>query len=354
MAVYNSFILGGLFILCASLIWIFGVKLAKAVDVVVNHYGWGEAIGGMLFLAIIADLPEIAITAFAAYKHEYVIAISNLFGGIAIQTVVLVLIDIFGVGRKAPLTNKGHSSILKIEGITVIIVLLVLLLGYYNASAIKVPVKYSFEIACLTIWLLSIFWTKKLYDKHQIKKQTKTNINAFEAGRIIATIAKPIQLHKNKKIESALLILIIGSVVMLIAGMGLEMSGEILSKRWGLSGVVFGSTILALCTALPEISTGIASAKIRDYEMAMSDIFGGNSFLALLLLMAAIISGESLLGYFSPSDIYLIWVGIILTLVYLIGMHYHSKKQYLRMGIDSIIVLILYIISIVGLVYINK
>jgi cation:H+ antiporter len=70
--------------------------------------------------------------------------------------------------------------------------------------------------------------------------------------------------------------------------------------------------------------------------------------------MAAIISGESLLGYFSPSDIYLIWVGIMLTLVYLIGMHYHSKKQYLRMGIDSIIVLILYIISIVGLVYINK
>ena len=66
MALYNNFILGGLFILCASLIWIFGVKLAKAVDVVVNHYGWGEAIGGMLFLAIIADLPEIAITAFAA------------------------------------------------------------------------------------------------------------------------------------------------------------------------------------------------------------------------------------------------------------------------------------------------
>ena len=38
--------------------------------------------------------------------------------------------------------------------------------------------------------------------------------------------------------------------------------------KWG----CIGGTILALCTALPEISTGIASAKIRDYEMAMSDI----------------------------------------------------------------------------------
>ncbi len=347
----NSFILVSLFIVSALLIWIFGVKLAKAVDVLVNHYGWGQAIGGMLFLAIIADLPEIAITGYAAYKHEYVIAVSNLLGGIAIQTVVLVLIDIFGVGRKAPLTNKGHSTILKIEGITVIIVLLVLLLGHYNVDTINLPVKYSFEIACLLIWLGSIIWTKKLYDKHKIKKQAKTNIHDFQPSTIISKIAKPISIHKNKKLSSAIIILIIGSIVMLIAGIGLELSGEILSKRWGMSGVVFGATILALCTALPEISTGIASAKIRDYEMAMSDIFGGNSFLALLLLMAAIISGESLLGYFSLSDIYLIWVGITLTIVYLIGMHYHSKKQYLRMGIDSIIVSIIYLLSIIGLIY---
>ncbi|MFN5253800.1 MAG: sodium:calcium antiporter [Chitinophagaceae bacterium] len=354
MILYNNYILGGLFIACALLIWIFGVKLATAVDVVVHHYGWGEAFGGMLFLAIIADLPEIAITASAAYKHEYVIAVSNLLGGIAIQTVVLVLIDIFGVGRKAPLTNKGHSNILKIESITVIVILLVLLLGYYNASTIKVPVKYSFEMLCLIIWLVSIFWTKKLYNTHQIKKQAKTNIQTFQPSPIISTIVKPISIHKNKKVASAIIIIFIGSLVMLFAGIGLEMSGEILSKRWGLSGVVFGGTILALCTALPEISTGIASAKIRDYEMAMSDIFGGNSFLALLLLMAAIISGESLLGYFSPSDIYLIWVGITLTFVYLIGMYFHSKKQYLRMGVDSIIVLVLYLISIAGLVYMNK
>ena len=354
MALYNNFILSGLFVICALLIWVFGVKLAKAVDVVVNHYNWGEAIGGMLFLAIIADLPEIAITGYAAYKHEYVIAVSNLLGGIAIQTVVLVLIDIFGVGRKAPLTNKGHSRILKIEGATVILILVVLLLGYLNASSIKLPVKYSFEMVCLAIWFISIWWTKKLYDQHKIKKQAKTNIQAFHPSTIITTITKPINIHKNNKVASAILIIIIGSLVMLFAGIGLEISGEILSKRWGLSGVVFGGTILALCTALPEISTGIASAKIRDYEMAMSDIFGGNSFLALLLLMAAMISGESLLGYFSPSDIYLIWVGITLTIVYLIGMNYHSKKQYLRMGIDSIIVLILYIISIVGLLYMNN
>ena len=327
MALYNNFILSGLFIICALLIWVFGVKLAKAVDVVVNHYGWGEAIGGMLFLAIIADLPEIAITASAAYKHEYVIAVSNLLGGIAIQTVVLVLIDIFGVGRKAPLTNKGHSTILKIEGITVILILVILLLGYLNTNSIKLPVKYSFEMICLAIWFISIWWTKKLYDRHKIKKQAKTNIQDFQPSTIISTIAKPINIHKSNKVASAIVIIIIGSLVMLFAGIGLEMSGEILSKRWGLSGVVFGGTILALCTALPEISTGIASAKIRDYQMAVSDIFGGNAFLPVLFLMAALIGGESILPNLKISNIYLTSVGILLTTIYMIGMLLHSKKN---------------------------
>jgi cation:H+ antiporter len=353
MIIYSNWLLSFIFILCAILIWIFGIKLAKAVDIVINHFKWGEAIGGMLFLAIIADLPEIAITAIAAYKHEYTIAVSNLLGGIAIQTVVLVVIDIFGVGRKAPLTNKGHSSILQIEGATVIVILLLLLLGHYFPFTNTFQGKYVFESFIVLLWISSIYFTKRLYDKHQIKKQQKTDIHSYKPSLIITTIAKPIKLHKNEKVESAILIIIIGSLIMLFAGMGLEVSGEILSKRWGLSGVVFGGTILALCTALPEISTGIASAKIRDYEMAMSDIFGGNSFLSILLFMAAIISGESLLGYFSFSDIYLIYVGIVLTLVYLIGMYYHSKRQYFRMGIDSIIVLILYILSIIGLVYLQ-
>ena len=135
---------------------------------------------------------------------------------------------------------------------------------------------------------------------------------------------------------------------------GLEVSGEILSKRWGMDGVVFGATILALCTALPEISTGIASAKIRDYQMAVSDIFGGNAFLPVLFLMAALIGGESILPGLKVSDIYLTSVGILLTTIYMIGMLFHSKKQFFRMGIDSIIVLVLYLASIVGLVYVNN
>ena len=340
MIIYSSWALGFLFIVCALLIWVFGIKLSKAIDEIVNHYGWGEAIGGIVFLAIITNLPEIAITAVAAFHHDYDIAVSNILGGIAIQTAVLVLIDIYGVGRKAPLTLKGHSKILLFEGLTVIIILSLVI------AANKFPTYHylrhttAFEWMILFTWLLSIWGIKRLYQLNQIKKVSKHQTNSI----VLSTV----------KVNKAIIVTILGAIITLVAGYGIEVSGEILSKRWGMDGIVFGATILALCTALPEISTGIASAKIRDYQMAVSDIFGGNAFLPVLFLMAALIGGESILPGLKVSDIYLSSVGILLTTIYMIGMLFHSKKQFLRMGIDSIIVLILYLVSIVGLLYINN
>ena len=356
MLIQSSWILGGIFLVCATLIWIFGIRLTKAIDSIVHHYGWGEAIGGIVFLAIITNLPEIAITAVAAYQHEYDIAVSNILGGIAIQTVVLVLIDAFGVGRKAPLTLKGHSTILMVEGWTVIIILGIVLIANQIPITHKIFRATPYEWLMTVLWIGSIFWTKHLYNIHALKKQRKHAAIDFKTSTILdkLPISETTKVKHTKKVSSiasAILIVVIGAIITLFAGYGLELSGEILSKRWGISGVLFGSTILAFCTALPEISTGIASAKIRDYEMAVSDIFGGNAFLPSLFLMAALISGDSILPNLQFSDIYLTYVGIGLTLIYIIGMKWHSKRQYFNLGIDSIVVLVLYILSIVGLIF---
>ncbi len=83
--------------------------------------------------------------------------------------------------------------------------------------------------------------------------------------------------------------------------------------------------------------------------MAVSDIFGGNAFLPVLFIMASIIGGDAVLPNLKPSDIYLTTLGIILTGIYMAGMVIHSKKQIGRMGIDSFIVLIVYLIGLWGL-----
>lgn len=336
---FSSTLLLAIFLLSTITIWMSGVKLTKAIDAITSHFNLGEAFGGMVFLAIVTNLPEIAITCVAAYYRNYDIAISNILGGIAIQTVVLVLIDIFGVGRSAPLTEKGHSKILIVEGVALIFILSIVLMASQFPSTFIFARSTPFEWIILAIWLGTIYLTSTFMTKR------KPSLIQHKVA------SQKLQISKSKfqgTINVALIVLTLGAIITLITGWALVVTGEQLANRWGMSGVLFGGTILALCTALPEISTGIASAKIRDYNMAVSDIFGGNAFLPVLFLMASLIGGDAILPNLKPSDIYLTILGIILTGIYMIGMVVHSKKQILRMGIDSFIVIIVYLLGLWG------
>ncbi len=334
----SSALLLTIFIIATIAIWISGIKLTKAIDAITTHFDLGEAFGGMVFLAIVTNLPEIAITAVAAYHRDYDIAISNILGGIALQTVVLSLIDVFGVGRSAPLTQKGHSKILILEGVALIFILSIVIIAKQFPSSLIYYRTTPFEWLILIIWLGTIYMISKMVDpKKNINKELSIHHLKFPKSTFKGSI------------KGAIFVLVIGAIITLFAGWGLEITGETLANRWGMSGVLFGGTILALCTALPEISTGIASAKIRDYNMAVSDIFGGNAFLPVLFLMASMIGGDAILPNLKPSDIYLTVLGIILTGIYMAGMVIHSKKQIFRMGIDSFIVIILYLIGLWGL-----
>ena len=82
-----------IFIAAGALIWWAGGVLAATTDAIDAHYGWGEGLGGAVFLAIATNLPEVAIIAGGVYSHNLALAVGNILGGIAIQTVVLVLLD---------------------------------------------------------------------------------------------------------------------------------------------------------------------------------------------------------------------------------------------------------------------
>src|SRR4051812_34196786 len=51
----------GIFILGAGAIWMAGVKLSNTTDVLSQRFGFGQALGGVILLAIATNLPEIAI-----------------------------------------------------------------------------------------------------------------------------------------------------------------------------------------------------------------------------------------------------------------------------------------------------
>jgi len=66
--------------------------------------------------------------------------------------------------------------------------------------------------------------------------------------------------------------------------------------------------------------------------------------------VASLVSGQAALPQAQRSDIYLAGLGILLTTVYLYGLIFRPRRQVLRMGADSVVVLALYVLGIAGLV----
>src|SRR5947209_9205577 len=99
----------GVFLAAAALVWYAAIRLSDSTDVLSTRLGLGEALGGLILLAIATNLPEIAITVSAALAHNLGIALGNILGGIAIQTVVLVVLDAVGVTGSRPLTYRAAS-----------------------------------------------------------------------------------------------------------------------------------------------------------------------------------------------------------------------------------------------------
>ena len=76
----NSVSLPGLllvFIAAAAAVWFAGIKLSDTTDILSEHLGLGQALGGLIFLAIATNLPEVAIISSAAVSQNLGIAIPH-------------------------------------------------------------------------------------------------------------------------------------------------------------------------------------------------------------------------------------------------------------------------------------
>jgi cation:H+ antiporter len=336
-----------IFLAASAATWMAGVALSKTTDALDARLGLGDELGGLILLSVAGSLPELAITISAAAQGNLPLAAGNLIGGIAIQTMVLLVCD-FAVGPSRPLTYLVGALTPVLEALLVVMAVA----GVEMGALLKESTAIGGRVSPASLGIV-VIWVVGLYVINRARKDPRWNVSmpGSRPGRHRRSQPHPEQAHPYAGASTARVALIfgLGCAVTLGAGVALETSGNVLADRLGVNGVIFGATVLAAATALPEISSGIAAVRLGDHALAIGDIFGGNAFQVCLFLVADLVAGRPVLPSSGDLNAWLAALGVALTAVYGFGVIGRPQHTHARLGPDSLLALALFGLGIAGL-----
>jgi cation:H+ antiporter len=331
--------------------WAAGVLLSRATDALDVRLGLGDDVGGIVLLAVAGSLPEVAITVSAAAQGNLGLAAGNLIGGIAVQTLVLAVCDL-AAGPERPLTFLVGRLTPVLEGLLVILVVCGVLMGALLPESTAIGRVSPASVAIVVTWVAGVWLIARVRND----RPWTVTMPGSRPGRRHRREPHPQRPHpfaSSTTIRVAELFLV-GCLVTLVAGVLLEVTAASLADRAGINGVVFGATILAAATALPEVSSGIAAVRLGDHALAVADIFGGNAFQVCLFVVADVVAGAPVLPAAGRLNSWLAVLGIVLTAVYAFGLILRPERCRLRLGPDSFVAIGLFVVGIAGLVFLQR
>lgn len=333
-----------IFLIASVVTWYAGIALTKTTDSLDTRFHIGDALGGLILLGIAGSLPELAIVCSAALHGNVPVIVGNLIGGIAIQTLVIVIFD-FATKGKRPLSYLAGSTVLFIETLFAIVILGLAVVGSIIPASKSI---FFFNPASI---LIIVFWVIGLIIIDKARENPKLDATEEDAA--------PGRKHKERravenhpfyaKRSTLYVATIFGlmAIATLIAGVLLEETGVAIAAHFNINAGLFAATVLALVTSLPEISTGLESIFMGDNMLAISDILGGNAFMIVIFVIADILAKKPILSYAGNQAILFGALGMGMMTVYAITFIIKLKKRHFRLGWDSVLEVIIYILAVI-------
>ncbi|CTQ50360.1 sodium:calcium antiporter [Jannaschia donghaensis] len=321
------------FAVAAGGIWVAGGALARAADRIADRYSLAKSLVGLLFLSVVTSLPEIVTTFAGAVRNQPDLVLGNLFGGVALQTTILAVADLWARGAITRYPRRANHVLECAILIGLLSLVLIAILsgepaqvGWVGIGALVAGLAYGAGIARLRRYDRAGDWVP--VDLPDVPSRDRQIREDLRPRRLFATVA-----------VCAVVILVLGLMLMAIA--------PPLAARLGIGTGLLGVTLLAAVTSLPELTTTIAAVRLGAHGLAISNVFGSNLIMMGLLLPADILYRPAPIlrdaEAIAPLSIVF---GILVTLIYLIGLTARRKPQIGRLGIDSVAVVACYVLSL--------
>lgn len=361
------------FAVAAGAIWYAGSRLERYTDAISERTQLGKAFLGLLLLAAVTDLPEIATITTAILAGNRELALYNLFGSIIFQTAILAAVDV--LVARGPLTRYVPSFAVLMQGVALILVIGATLMAISFDAGLASALSLEDSLLPFGIGPLVAFgaYLLVIFFSHRAQGYARWLPAELSPGRDDSAkegeedhVLEQRKHHrdgerKDEQFEqllgkpwSRLLLAFAGFALMvLVAGWTVATAGDALAEQTGLGSSFIGFTLLSLATSLPEISTTTSAVRNGNYSVAYSNIFGSNAFDIALLLPAALIYRGVLFEDLPGAIVYAGGLGILMTSVVILGLLERRDWTILRLGWDSLTVLILCILGIMGFYFLK-
>jgi len=318
------------FAIVAAIIGWFGIKMTKTARDLAHNTGLGEALMGALFIGASTSLSGITTSVSAAAAGYAKLAVSNGLGGIAAQTAFLALADI--AYRRANLEHAAASA----ENLFMAAFVLTLL--GIHALALSVPDVSIFSVHPASVVLVISY----IFGVHLLARTHDTPM--WTPKRTIDTPREPAD-HRIRRhpVGKLWLYFVIYATIVALAGWSLAQLAIPLGEKTGLSDGIVGGVFTAVSTSIPELVVAITAVRMGALNLAVGDIIGGNAFDTLFVSASDFAYREGpIYAAISRTEQFWLANSIVMTGVLLMGLIYRQRHGPGNIGLESVILLILY------------
>ena len=330
------------FVVAAALVWVAGTRLALIGDELSERWKLEKEFVGLVFLATVSKFPEIVTTITAARIDNPGLVLGSLFGSIAFNTAILAVADYFVV--RGALTSWPRSPNNALAAV-MLIVMLSAMLAITLTGDLALFAHVGIGGLALALCFPVVIGMQRSYDRRaswapvDLPEETGPGL-VIRDRRVLQEQSSPYLVFKVGLYSAGIL----------GGGLALTYVSDALSIQAGLGASFVGVTLLAVATSLPEFSTTIASVRIGAYTMAMANIFGSNLITVALIAPADVAYEKgAILSEAGAGAQLSIATGITVTAIYVAGILIRRTPTFRGAGVDSWLVLGVYLGTVVAL-----
>nr|WP_211116434.1 hypothetical protein [Glycomyces buryatensis] len=328
------------FVTAACLTAVFGVRLVALGDTLADRTGWGEAFFGAVFFGLATSLSGIMMTAVSAANGLPELAYGNAVGGIAAQTLAIVIAD--AVYRRVNLEHAAASE----ENLLFGCLLIVLLASGLLASFSPEVTVFGFHPASLV--MVAFYWggLQLIRGRHQpmwravTTRETRPDVQAEHdafAGRAAAWLWSRFALT---------------AAGVVVSGWAVARAGESLVASTGMEAGFVGGVLMGVVNALPETVAAIAAVRRGALTLAVAAVIGGNCLDALNLVIGDLAFRDGSLFHHATGDqLFLTTAALLMTAVLLGGLLVRQRRGWWRLGFDGVVLAAIYLSAVLVLAF---